>query len=76
MMKFPKFSEEDSSFLSSVMDAVIREVLANELPIAPEEIAERFAAAALSGERDFNRLKALTLGAENAQAGSDWLLAN
>ena len=76
MMKFPGFSEKDSSFLNSVMDAVIRDVLVNELQVTPEEIAERFAVAALSGERDFNRLKALTLGAEKAQAGSDWLLAN
>ena len=58
------------------MDAVIRDVLANDLVVTPEEIAERFAVAALGGERDFIRLKALTLGAEKAQAGPGWQLAN
>ena len=76
MKKFPGFSEKDSSFLSSVMDAVIKDVFANRLQVTPEEIAERFAVAALSGERDFSRLKALTLGAEKAQADPDWQLAN
>jgi hypothetical protein len=76
MMKFPGFSEKDSNFLNSVMDAVIKDVLANRLQVTPEEIAERFAVAALSGERDFNRLKSLTLGAEKAQAGLDLPFAN
>ena len=76
MMKFPGFSAEDVSFLNSVMDAVLTDVVANDLQVTPEEVAERFAKAALNGERNFDRLKAITLGAEKAPSGSDLLPAN
>jgi hypothetical protein len=76
MMKLPGFSEEDATFLNTVMDAIISDVLANSLKVTPEQIAERFAKAALSGERNFARLKAITLGAEKARGGPGLARAN
>ena len=75
-MKFPGFPDHEVELFNAVMNAVMREVIANNLNVTPEELAERFTQAALCGERNFARLKALTLGAEKAQAGLDWQLAN
>ena len=76
MMNFPGFSGKDRICLNSVMDAGISDVLADNLEVTLEVIAERFAMAALDGERDLQRLKALTLGAEKAPSGSDLHPAN
>lgn len=65
-MQFPGFAAQDVALFNAVMSAVIRDVIAYDLSITSVQIAERFVEAVLSGERDFQRLKARTLGAENA----------
>lgn len=68
-MKFHGYSEEDEVIFNAAMDAVVRHVLRYELDLEPAEIAERFAVAVFSGERDPEKLKALTLGPEGVIEG-------
>lgn len=75
-MKFPGIPEEESRLLNGVMNAVLRDIIANDVDVAPEVVAERFSQAVLRGERNFDRLKALTLGAEKAPDGLGSQLAN
>ena len=68
-MDFPGFRDEAAVLSNAVMDSVIREVINNKTELGASAIAERFVGAITSGERSFERLKALTLGAEIAPTG-------
>lgn len=61
-MRFPGFNEVDVAVFNGAMEAVIRHMIRHQSRLAPAEIAERFVSAIKSGERDPQRLKALTLG--------------
>lgn len=68
-MRFPGFNKVDITVFNQAMEAVIRHMIQHETRLAPAEIAERFVNAIKSGERNPERLKALTLGAEAIDGG-------
>lgn len=67
---------EDEKLIRAVVKDVLKTAKQERVEMTSEELVERFIKTFEGGERDYTRLKALTLGAEIAPSGTHSRPAN